>query len=101
MPEKSDDLPSLEALNRKIDQAKPLPENEQPTLDSSEMSKAFRFTAELSAGVIMGAMIGYGLDIWFGTLPWAMIVCLFLGMAAGMRNMMRSAMQDGGANTHE
>lgn len=92
MPKKSEDLPSLEALGQKIEEAKPKrAADAPPMLDSSDMSRAFRFTAELIAGVIIGLLVGYGIDSWLGSLPWAMIVCLFLGMAAGMRNMMRSA----------
>ena len=35
--------------------------------------------------------MGYGLDAIFGTSPWFMIVFLFLGFAAGVKTMMRSA----------
>ncbi len=94
MPDERDELPSLEALGQKIRKAQPeQPAEDKPSDYSSDMSKAFRFTAELVSGVLVGASIGYGIDVWLGSLPWAMIVCLFIGMAAGMRNMMRSAME--------
>jgi ATP synthase protein I len=44
---------------------------------------------ELVAGVISGALIGYGLDSWFGTWPLLFIVFFFLGAAAGMLNAYR------------
>ncbi len=91
MPVDNEDMPSLEALQRKIDQAKPATPDDDARPRDSDYAQAFRFTVELSAGVLVGALIGYGTDIWLGTLPWAMIGCLFLGMAAGIRNMMRSA----------
>lgn len=102
MPEKFDDLPSLEALGQKIKKAQPEPlDDTERTLNGSDMSKAFRFTAELISGVIVGLLVGYGIDVWLGTLPWVMILCLFLGMAAGMRNMMRSAMEVDAPNNSE
>jgi ATP synthase protein I len=91
MPDENNDLPSLEALERKIEKAKPKVQNDASDLNASDYSQAFRFTVELFSGVLVGSLIGYGIDRWLGTLPWAMIVCLFIGMAAGIRNMMRSA----------
>jgi ATP synthase protein I len=44
---------------------------------------------ELVAGVIGGALIGYGLDRWFETWPILFLVFFFLGAAAGMLNAYR------------
>jgi ATP synthase protein I len=44
---------------------------------------------ELVAGVIGGALLGYGLDSWFETWPLLFIVFFFLGAAAGMLNAYR------------
>jgi ATP synthase protein I len=44
---------------------------------------------ELVAGLIVGALIGYGLDSWLGTWPLLFIVFFFLGAAAGMLNAYR------------
>lgn len=44
---------------------------------------------ELVAGVIGGALMGYGLDSWFGTWPVLFLVMFFLGSAAGMLNAWR------------
>ncbi|MDX2073394.1 MAG: AtpZ/AtpI family protein [Alphaproteobacteria bacterium] len=91
MPDETDDLPSLEALAHKIEKAKPAAEHTDAGRGDSDYAQAFRFTADLLAGVLTGALVGYGVDVWMGTLPWAMLVCVFLGTAAGIRNMMRSA----------
>lgn len=48
---------------------------------------------ELVAGLGIGFGIGYGLDALFGTSPWLMIVFIFLGFAAGVKTMMRSAQE--------
>ncbi|MCB9993309.1 MAG: AtpZ/AtpI family protein [Hyphomicrobiaceae bacterium] len=55
------------------------------------MGRAFRFAAEFVAAIIVGAGIGYGIDLLLGTRPWAMIVLLLLGFAAGVLNVMRAA----------
>ena len=44
---------------------------------------------ELVAGVIGGALIGYGLDRWLGTWPILFVVFFFLGGAAGTLNAYR------------
>jgi ATP synthase protein I len=44
---------------------------------------------ELVAGVIGGALIGYGLDRWLDTWPILFLVFFFLGAAAGMLNAYR------------
>jgi ATP synthase protein I len=44
---------------------------------------------ELVAGVIGGALLGYGLDRWFGTWPILFLLLFFMGAAAGMLNAYR------------
>ena len=42
-------------------------------------------------GVLVGGLIGYGLDYLFGTLPILLIIFLLLGFGAGILNMSRAA----------
>jgi ATP synthase protein I len=58
---------------------------------ASAMARGFRLSSELIAGVIVGAVIGWGFDRSLSTSPWGLIVFFLLGFAAGMVNMMRSA----------
>lgn len=46
---------------------------------------------ELVAGLGIGFGIGYGLDWLFGTLPIFMVLFVMLGLAAGIKTMLRSA----------
>ncbi|MHB2166948.1 AtpZ/AtpI family protein [Alsobacter sp. R-9] len=55
------------------------------------MGKAFRLSTEFMAGIIAGALMGYGLDSVAGTRPWGMIVFLMLGFGAGVWNVMRAS----------
>jgi len=57
----------------------------------SKLGIAFRLVTELLAGVIVGGGIGWALDRVFGTSPLLLIVMFLLGVAAGMRNLMRTA----------
>ncbi len=55
------------------------------------MTLGFRVLADLLAGILVGAGIGWLLDRWLSTKPYLMIVFLFLGTAAGILNVMRAA----------
>jgi ATP synthase protein I len=62
-----------------------------PTTDASALARGFRLSAELVAGVVVGALIGWLIDRGLGISPWGMIVFLLLGFAAGVLNVMRAA----------
>jgi len=57
----------------------------------SQAQLAWRMVLELVAGLGIGFGMGYGLDLLFGTTPFLMIIFIFLGLAAGIQTMMRSA----------
>lgn len=54
---------------------------------------AWRMVADLTAGVAVGSVIGWGLDWLFGTAPLFLLAFVLLGFAAGVRVMMQSAEQ--------
>ena len=55
--------------------------------------QGWRMVTELVAGLLIGFGIGYGLDSLFGTLPIFLVLFTFLGFAAGVRTMMRTAQE--------
>ena len=57
----------------------------------SFMGSAFKLGTELVAAVGVGTIIGFILDSWFGTKPWLIIIFFFLGAAAGMLNVVKTA----------
>ena len=57
----------------------------------SFMGGAFKLGTELIAAVGVGTIIGFILDSWFDTKPWLIIVFFFLGTAAGILNVIRTA----------
>jgi ATP synthase protein I len=52
---------------------------------------AMRFGGEFGAGVIVGALLGYGADYFLPTEPWGLVIGLGLGFVAGVANMVRVA----------
>jgi ATP synthase protein I len=54
-------------------------------------SQALKLSSEFVAAVIVGAMIGYLLDLALPTKPWGLIVFLLLGFCAGVLNVLRAA----------
>ena len=57
----------------------------------SFMGSAFKLGTELVSAVAVGTIIGFILDSWFDTKPWLIIIFFFLGAAAGMLNVIRTA----------
>jgi ATP synthase protein I len=57
---------------------------------NSALSMGLRIGLELIVGVGAGLGVGFMLDRWLGTKPWLMILCFFLGVAAGLVNVYRT-----------
>ena len=58
---------------------------------SSNIGAAFKLSTEMVAAVIVGTIIGFILDNWFGTKPWLILIFFFVGVIAGILNVVRSA----------
>ena len=59
--------------------------------EKSSFGKAFQLSTELVSAVLVATIIGFILDNWFGTKPWLIIIFFFIGVAAGITNVVRSA----------
>ena len=57
----------------------------------SQAHLAWRMVIELVVGLGIGFGMGYGLDSLFGTLPIFLVLFTLLGLAAGIKTMLRSA----------
>ena len=58
---------------------------------SSSMGTAFKMSTELVSAVAVGTIIGFILDNWFGTKPWLILIFFFVGVIAGIMNVVKSA----------
>ena len=59
--------------------------------NSSSIGAAFKLSTELVAAVAVGTIIGFILDKTFGTKPWFILIFFFVGVVAGITNVIRSA----------
>ncbi|WP_116598264.1 AtpZ/AtpI family protein [Primorskyibacter marinus] len=84
----------LAELEKRIEAAKsakaPKPHQEE---HYSQANIAWRMVIELVAGLGIGFGIGYGLDHLFGTSPFLMVLFVMLGLAAGVKTMLRTAQE--------
>ena len=58
---------------------------------SSGIGVAFKMSTELVSAVVVGTIIGFILDNWFGTKPWLILIFFFVGVIAGIMNVVKSA----------
>jgi ATP synthase protein I len=89
LPDRLKDLGSrIDAeKNIRVEAAKPAASYQ----GASDYSKGYRLASEFVAGVLVGGLIGYGIDYVVGSLPLFLIVFLLLGFGAGILNMSRAA----------
>ena len=57
----------------------------------SPIGTAFKLSTELVAAVAVGTIIGFIFDKTFGTKPWFILIFFFVGVIAGITNVIRSA----------
>ena len=55
------------------------------------LGNAFKLGTELLAAVVVGTIIGFILDNWFGTKPLLIIIFFLFGAAAGILNVFKAA----------
>ena len=59
--------------------------------NSSSIGAAFKLSTELVSAVVVGTIIGFILDKTFDTKPWLIIIFFFIGVVAGIINVIKSA----------
>ena len=77
----------LEIAKKKIDKN----ENKEKNQKNSNFGEAFKLSTELVAAVVVGTIIGFILDNWFGTKPWLILIFFLVGVIAGIMNVVKSA----------
>ncbi len=90
-PDTAERLAQLEARIEKL-KSKDAPKPHQDE-HYSQAQQAWRMVIELVVGLLIGFGIGYGLDYLLGTIPIFLVLFTLLGLAAGIKTMMRSAQE--------
>jgi len=86
--------PNLEDLEGRLGRAKKSFEDKQKppkTGGGKAISIALQMSIEFVLAIVIGTGIGWGIDQFFGTMPWFLIVFFFIGSAAGIKNIFRAA----------
>lgn len=82
----------IDTLQQRIDEASHK-ETERTKVRATEVDGNYRLgnrvLADLIGGIGGGALIGWVIDQFAGTTPWALLVFLFLGIAVAFRNIIR------------
>ena len=87
-------MKNLKEISTRLEIAKKnISKNEKNNSGSNAASfgKALKISTELVAAVAVGAILGFILDNWFGTKPLLTICFFFMGVAAGILNVFKSA----------
>ncbi|MBD1109439.1 AtpZ/AtpI family protein [Pelagibacterales bacterium SAG-MED50] len=77
----------LEIAKKRISEKNQGNKNDNP----SSIGTAFKLSTELVAAVAVGTIIGFIFDKTFGTTPWFILIFFFVGVVAGITNVIRSA----------
>ena len=80
-----------ERLTERLKNARKKLKVEKENPQTSNIGQAFKLSTELVAAVLVGTIIGFILDNWFDTKPWLIIIFFFVGVVAGILNVIRSA----------
>lgn len=56
---------------------------------SDGLGRGMRIGTEFVAAVIVGAILGYLIDLGLGTSPWGLLIVMMMGFAAGILNVTR------------
>ena len=90
--------PSLKDLQGRLEAARSRQQEGHGTggqgkgpVSGSGLGFGLRIAVDLLAGLAIGVGLGLVLDHWLGTAPLMLVVCFFLGAAAGMLNVYRAA----------
>ena len=87
-------MKNLEKISTRLEIAKKKIKNVQKDnigSNAASLGKALKISTELVAAVVVGSTIGFIFDNWFDTKPLLTICFFFMGVAAGILNVFKSA----------
>ena len=77
----------LEIAKKKVSKQNYTEKKQNP----SSIGTAFKLSTDLVSAVAVGTIIGFILDKTFGTKPWLILIFFFVGVIAGIMNVIKSA----------
>jgi len=95
MTTRNDDRRRLDEFARELEELRQrhARKNERhgESIHASALNTALRLITDLAAGFAAGMLLGWGIDSWLHTKPWGIVLGTLLGLAAGVRNVIRTA----------
>lgn len=79
-------------LKQKIEQLKA--EQQKPKTLLSGKIGAGKLLIDLFSGLMVGAFLGYSIDVFLGTLPLLLFICVILGMIGGFYNSYKTMLKN-------
>jgi ATP synthase protein I len=82
---------ALEKLAARVAEVRQERSEREPkvAIDRSGMSAGLRMASEFASAILVGGLLGYGVDFLLKTSPWGLLVGLALGFSAGTVNLIR------------
>ena len=84
-------MKDLKEISTRLKIAKKKTEKNIKGSNAASLGKALKISTELVAAVVVGSTLGCLLDSWFDTKPLFTICFFFIGVAAGISNVFKSA----------
>ncbi len=81
----------LKDLQSRVDAAQNSHRDKHEDGPTNTQGLAVRLSSDFTAGILMGGLLGWGVDRVFGTSPWGLIIFLGLGFVTAVRLAIRSA----------
>lgn len=88
-----DRKPPFDDFDARLKRASGRPQG--PVRRDARLGAGWQAGIEVVAGCVGGALLGYGLDRWLNTSPFAFIALFFLGAVAGLFNALRTLQRMG------
>lgn len=88
MNDQTPEKPSLESLNKQLEALKKTQEPEGKKLTPS--GDAARAAIDFASATAVGVLLGYGVDMYFATSPWGIVIGLFVGVITGVYLMFKA-----------
>lgn len=94
-PNKPHGPDALDKLAARVAEVKQGREDREPrvAIDRSGMSLGLRMASEFASAILVGGLLGYGIDFLMKSTPWGLLLGLALGFMAGTVNLVRASRQ--------
>ncbi len=83
----------LDEFTARLSEARKTRAEKDKVVEPAPHGAALRLGSDFIAGILVGGLLGWGIDRSFGTSPFGLIICLGLGFAIGTRNAIRTAQE--------